>query len=171
MNWDAIGAIAEFVGSVAVVVTLIYLTSQLRQNTKALRSTGYASVHDQENDLLAEMARDPVLARLDQKAAEGIEHLNEAERLQWSWLGRRIVFMFHYFHYQHQLGGVDDAVAAGWDNAWRIFLNNHKGVRQTFDAVKPSISKSFVAHSETLIDRIEDDDIAQQNSASDESRS
>ena len=159
MNWDAIGAVAEFVGSVVVVVTLIYLTSQLRQNTKALRSTGYASVHQQEDSLLAEMARDPVLARLNEKAAEGIENLNEAERLQWSWLGRRIVYLFQYFHYQRQLGGVDDAIAAGWDNAWRIFLNSHKGVRQTYDEVIPSMSKSFVTHSETLIDRNENGDL------------
>ena len=167
MNWDAIGAVAEFVGSVVVVVTLLYLISQLRQNTKALRSSGYASVHLQEDSLLADMAKDPVLARLSEKASKGIENLTEAEQIQWAWLGRRIVFMFHYFHYQRQLGGVDEGIAAGWDNAWGIFLNSHKGVRQTYEAVTPSISKGFVAHSETLIERNEDGDSNQQPTASD----
>ena len=38
MNWEAIGAIGELVGAVAVVVTLIYLAGQLKQNTKAMQS-------------------------------------------------------------------------------------------------------------------------------------
>ena len=38
MNWEAIG---EVCGAIAVVVTLIYLAGQLRQNTNALRSASY----------------------------------------------------------------------------------------------------------------------------------
>jgi hypothetical protein len=34
MNWDAIGAIGEVLGAIAVVVTLIYLGVQIRQNTE-----------------------------------------------------------------------------------------------------------------------------------------
>ncbi len=36
MSWEAIGAIGEVVGAAAVVVTLIFLLAQLRQNTRAL---------------------------------------------------------------------------------------------------------------------------------------
>ena len=37
MNWDAIGAIGEIVGAVAVVVTLGYLIVQVRQSRKVVR--------------------------------------------------------------------------------------------------------------------------------------
>lgn len=37
MNWDAITAIAEIAGVVAVVVSLIYVGFQVRQNTQQLR--------------------------------------------------------------------------------------------------------------------------------------
>lgn len=37
MNWDAIGAIAEVVGVIAVVLSLIYVGFQVRQNTAQLR--------------------------------------------------------------------------------------------------------------------------------------
>lgn len=36
MNWDALGAIAELLGAIAVLLTLAYLTVQVRQNSKAL---------------------------------------------------------------------------------------------------------------------------------------
>ena len=38
MNWEAIGAIGEIVGAVAVVVTLFYLAQQIRQNTRMARA-------------------------------------------------------------------------------------------------------------------------------------
>jgi hypothetical protein len=41
MNWESIGAIGEVGGAIGVVVTLIYLAGQLRQNTNALRSASY----------------------------------------------------------------------------------------------------------------------------------
>ena len=35
MNWEAIGAIGEIIGAISVLATLIFLSSQLRQNTIA----------------------------------------------------------------------------------------------------------------------------------------
>ena len=54
MNWDALGAIAELLGAVAVFVTLVYLALQIRQNTKAVRASAmHASVTH-----VAELRRD-----------------------------------------------------------------------------------------------------------------
>ena len=36
MNWDALGAIAELLGAIAVFLTLAYLAVQIRQSSKAL---------------------------------------------------------------------------------------------------------------------------------------
>ena len=36
MNWDALGAVAELLGAIAVFLTLAYLTVQVRQNSRAL---------------------------------------------------------------------------------------------------------------------------------------
>jgi hypothetical protein len=38
VNWDAIGAIGEVVGGIAVVATLFYLALQIRQNTRMSRA-------------------------------------------------------------------------------------------------------------------------------------
>ena len=38
MNWDAIGAIGEIVGAIAVIVTIGYLALQMRRNTRSVRS-------------------------------------------------------------------------------------------------------------------------------------
>lgn len=43
MNWEAIGAVGEVLGAIGVIITLIYLASQLRQNTRELRSSRHES--------------------------------------------------------------------------------------------------------------------------------
>lgn len=39
MNWEALGALGEIVGAVGVIVTLGYLSIQIRQNTRAVRGS------------------------------------------------------------------------------------------------------------------------------------
>ncbi len=46
MNWDAIGAVAEILGAIAVVVSLLYLALQVRQTTAVARATAFRSIFD-----------------------------------------------------------------------------------------------------------------------------
>ncbi len=40
INWEAIGAIGELMGATAVVVTLLYLVKQIKQNTESTDAVG-----------------------------------------------------------------------------------------------------------------------------------
>ncbi|MGI9324326.1 MAG: hypothetical protein ACR2PZ_03835 [Pseudomonadales bacterium] len=53
MNWDAIEAIGEVVGAVAVVLTLIYLSVQLRQNTRSSKLAALQGFFDATSDTKA----------------------------------------------------------------------------------------------------------------------
>ena len=44
MNWEALGAIAELLGAVSVLLTLIYLAIQVRENSKIQTIATYNSV-------------------------------------------------------------------------------------------------------------------------------
>jgi hypothetical protein len=41
MNWEAIGAIGEIIGAVAVLITLIYLAMQIKQNTTSVKASAH----------------------------------------------------------------------------------------------------------------------------------
>ena len=43
MNWDAVGAITEFLAAAGALAALTYLTLQLRHNTEALRKSELAA--------------------------------------------------------------------------------------------------------------------------------
>ena len=44
MNWDAISAVSETMGAGAVVISLVYIAAQIRQNTQMMRSTAKQSL-------------------------------------------------------------------------------------------------------------------------------
>ena len=41
MNWETIGAVSELVSAVAVVVSLLYLAKQIKQNTESTEAAGF----------------------------------------------------------------------------------------------------------------------------------
>ncbi len=46
MNWEAIGAAGEILGALAVVASIVYLSSQIRSNTRATKaSAGFEAAH------------------------------------------------------------------------------------------------------------------------------
>ena len=51
MNWEALGAIAELLGAVSVLLTLIYLAIQVRENSKVQTINTYNSVVGGFSDL------------------------------------------------------------------------------------------------------------------------
>ena len=44
MTWTELGALGEVLGAIAVVVSLVYLSRQVRQNTQAVRTANAANV-------------------------------------------------------------------------------------------------------------------------------
>ncbi len=81
MNWDAIGAVAELLGAVAVFTSLVYLAVQTRQNTKALRSAAFHQVRDSFSEVSLAMSQDPELLSLVARSLRG-EEISEAEQIQ-----------------------------------------------------------------------------------------
>jgi hypothetical protein len=72
MDWNAIGAIGEIVGATAVVVTLIFLTFQLRQNTKAVDESRRATL-SQLYQFRANMHMDGMLRRAESSGLNVLE--------------------------------------------------------------------------------------------------
>ena len=44
MNWEAIGAIGETLGASAVVISLLYLAAQIRQNSRVVKGTSAQAI-------------------------------------------------------------------------------------------------------------------------------
>lgn len=82
MNWEAVGAIGEVGGAVAVVATLIYLAGQIRQSTQATRFQVDHAVRRDWTDIRFSYLHHPELSKLFRRGMLEYESLDEDERQQ-----------------------------------------------------------------------------------------
>jgi hypothetical protein len=83
MNWEAIGAIGEVGGAIAVVVTLVYLARQIHHSTQATRIAAYHQAQEQLWSVGAAVSTDPELAEiLARTFTRGIGSLALSDRIR-----------------------------------------------------------------------------------------
>ncbi|MGR8950429.1 MAG: hypothetical protein ACU84Q_20490 [Gammaproteobacteria bacterium] len=86
MSWDAVGALSELLGAVAVVATLIYLSKQIRQNTLTNQNAALQTISSQYADWLARIIDSDDVARIYRIGLSDPEKLNDDERLRFGML-------------------------------------------------------------------------------------
>jgi hypothetical protein len=74
MSLQELGSVGEFIGGIAVLVTLIYLAVQLRQGNRLQSSEAIRTFMHEYNDTLAQM-EDPTLAELYRLGSKNFEGL------------------------------------------------------------------------------------------------
>jgi hypothetical protein len=118
MNWDAIGAIGEVIGAIAVVATLIYLAIQIRQNNKLLRSESrQALVGNDVTSLTANIQNSAVFA----KYASG-QKLRPEDQLSISFMFALDLRNREFEYFQYQNGLLDEQT---WLSYRQVILINH----------------------------------------------
>ncbi len=80
MNWDAIGAIAELLASITVIITLIYLATQVRQASTNSRIAGARDARATQNTWLRSVRGDPAVHALYRRGLKDRLALSSDER-------------------------------------------------------------------------------------------
>ena len=81
MNWNALGAIGEIVGAAGVIVSLLYLASQVRSNSRQLRHSSAQAVLDKLNGLIGQLAFTAGAGDVWTRGLSGLDALNDDEEL------------------------------------------------------------------------------------------
>jgi hypothetical protein len=106
MNWEAIGAIGEILGAIAVVVSLIYLAVQIRANQKEVRLAAMHEISVGFRESISTFA-DPQMAELFTRANLQNDTLTDAETLQLVVGMQRIFRVWEEAHNQYRAGRLD----------------------------------------------------------------
>jgi hypothetical protein len=80
MDITILAAWGEFLGGIAVVVSLVYLASQIRQNSRLLRSSTSAVTMDATNAVSRLIAEHPETARIYWAGLEDRSSLSDSDR-------------------------------------------------------------------------------------------
>jgi hypothetical protein len=113
MTIQEMGAVGEMIGGIAVIFTLIYLTLQIRQNTRAVRlNTGHA-VTEEFRSMFELVAGNGELAELITKAADTDASINGADKVRYWCYTSNFIYAFENAYFQWVQEALDSNKWAG----------------------------------------------------------
>jgi len=116
LNWDAVGAGAELVGALGMIASLFYLGTQIRQNTKIVRTASYHALVTNLATLASDVGRDPKATDVFARGQADPSSLSDLEKKQFGLLLQNMMRNFENIFYQASEGMIDDVVWQGWES-------------------------------------------------------
>jgi len=103
IDWNAVGAVGDAVGAIGVIVTLIYLALQIRQNTSTLKAAAKHEATSRQLEYFDILLLNPELRRVYRAGLADFHALNPDERDLFGMLMYRAFLTFSeaYYEYRH----------------------------------------------------------------------
>jgi len=149
MTLEQYAYLAEIVGVIVIVASLIYLAIQTRQNTDALRAASRHATMATDIELLMKVADEPQISiNLLAKSESDLtpEGAAQLEAFVIAFLRVR-----EYAWFQYQDGILDEAAWASYASVMRRILSGGPA-RSTWEQYTPELDPDFVAHVNRLLD-------------------
>jgi hypothetical protein len=143
-----LGSIGEFVAAIATLATLGYLALQIRQNTKQMRASTFQATSRGWQEFIYAIFRED-RGILWAKGLEGLDTLNEEERINFFLLVRAYLRGFENDYYQYKQGTFDLGPWEGYLNSFRSDCLARPGFRALWEQERESFNSEFAA----LVDR------------------
>jgi len=153
MNWEAIEAVSEIIGALAVVITLAYLAIQIRQNNDLLRSESrQVLVSNDVTSLRAGMELSDVFAKFVSD-----RELSAEEQLKMSFMFALDLRNREFEYFQYKNGLLDEET---WLAYRHVILINHSSElgKKWWDEVgRGIVHPKFAALIDDLLENAEPD--------------
>lgn len=108
MNWDAIGAVAEAVGAVGVIASLLYLAVQVRASTRASAVESKFRSAEMQNDFVNSLIETPELNDLWLRGLGNLDSLSESDYYRFSNMSLKAFWLFSACHFQYRTGALSE---------------------------------------------------------------
>ena len=93
MNWEMISAVGQMLGAVGVIISIVYLAAQIRNQNKESRRAAMNVLTTHWSDLNRSLVENPELAALWIRALRSFDELDGASKLRFgAHLGRFLRF-------------------------------------------------------------------------------
>ena len=142
MNWDAIGAIGEIIGALAVVGSLVYLASQIHASNLATKQASMQELMAEMTNFLGRLTATQETAATWMKGLSNPEDLTEGEQSQFYVLCLESTVVWERIHYLKKTIDVDEHIAHFAESS-RKRTTRAPGYKRWFNAAKNDISADF----------------------------
>lgn len=142
MNWEALGAIAELLGAIGVIVTLVYLATQIRQNNHQLRGAATTAVYEYQRTLTEMLSADPELYKIALRGNEDLASLSPWEQQRFTIWAIHETGMWEMCHRLLKQGALDEELYHGKANYW-LQLHSSPGRREWWNTHSVMLNEGF----------------------------
>ncbi len=136
-----LAAWGEFLGGIAVVVSLVYLAAQIRANTKTVRASNYSDLAAASGEFSRSML-DPEVASLYVRGLDDFVGLSSEDQWRFNCLASILVGPMHRAYDLHQRALIDDEMWEAQAHSW-VVLNESRGFKQWWEINQHWFPASF----------------------------
>ena len=141
MNWDAIGAIGEIIGAMAVVASLAYLALQIRMQNREARLSGAHDILVGFRESLQAFTHGD-LHEIFARANEEYDSLSNAELIRLFGGVLPILRLWEEAYIQNEQGRLEDRLWEGINSQYSAYLN-YGAVSRIWEIRRIHFDKSF----------------------------
>ena len=121
MNWDAISAISQLVGSIAVVLSVLYLAVQVHQSTRVARLATQDAAATALRDVTKPFMENADLERIWRVGLEDLSALSPEERARFFHAAYQFLKAFETIHSHYVYRLMDRQLWKGWEGLLRHY--------------------------------------------------
>ena len=150
-NLESLANLGEIIGAITVVVSLIYLAVQVRQNTQAQQTENFSRALDRVAAIQATLSQDPETSVIFSKGVSDPSDLTSRERMQFTWTMYELFGAFEFMFLASKTNAIPEEIWRRWSSAVAWWLS-YSGV-QAWWSVRPiPFSESFTSYIESLLE-------------------
>lgn len=147
---ESLANLGEIIGAIAVVVSLIYLAVQVRQNTQAQRTENFSRALDRVAAIQAALSQDSGTAVIFAKGVVDPGKLTPKERIQFTWSMYELFGAFEFMFLASKSNSLPEDVWQRWSSAVAYWLS-FAGVRNWWQARPIPFTTDFTSYVERLL--------------------
>jgi hypothetical protein len=122
MNWDALSAISQLIGSLAVVLSVLYLAVQVHQSTRVAKLAMQDAAATALRDVTKPLMENAELERIWRVGLEDISALSIEERARFFHAVYQFLKAFETIHFHYVYGMMDRDLWQGWHGLLRHYV-------------------------------------------------
>src|SRR5438477_13060569 len=113
-DWEAISAISQMIGSVAVVFSVLYLALQVHGSTRVAKLAAQDAAATALREVTRPFAENAELARIWQIGLEDLQSLSAEDQTRFFHSTYQFLKAFETIHFHHVYGLMDEQTWVGW---------------------------------------------------------
>jgi len=122
MNWDAISAISQFVSSIAVVLSLLYLAMEVRRSTRVAKVAAQDAAASAVRDVTNTFMENADMSRIWGSGLENLKSLSREDQARFFHAAHQFLKALETIHFHHLSGLMDEELWLGWQELLRHYI-------------------------------------------------